>query len=97
MSASREIKERIAKLQKLLAHHARQYYTLDAPELSDSAYDALYRELRELEEKYPELANTNSITPANRGRSIAVPEESAARSAAMVPLLMRFPKEKCAL
>ena len=62
MSASREVKERIAKLQKLLAHHARQYYTLDAPELSDSAYDALYRELRSLEEKYPELASAYSVT-----------------------------------
>ena len=62
MSASREVKERIAKLQKLLAHHARQYYTLDAPELSDSAYDALYRELRSLEEKYPELASAHSVT-----------------------------------
>jgi len=62
MPVSGEIMERAKKLQKLLAHHARQYHTLDAPEISDSAYDALYRELRELEEKYPELARTDSVT-----------------------------------
>ncbi|MDO8593689.1 MAG: NAD-dependent DNA ligase LigA [bacterium] len=62
MPVSGEIKERAKKLRKLLAHHAHQYYTLDAPELSDDAYDALHRELRELEEKYPELAVADSVT-----------------------------------
>ncbi len=62
MVASRKTKERATKLRELLAHHARQYYTLDAPELSDSAYDALYRELRSLEEGYPELVRDDSIT-----------------------------------
>ena len=70
MIASREMKERVAKLQKLLAHHARQYYTLDAPELSDSAYDALYRELRELEEKYPELSSADSVTRIIAGEAL---------------------------
>lgn len=60
--APKKAAERAATLQKLLAYHARQYYTLDAPELSDSAYDALYRELRSLEEKYPELARNDSVT-----------------------------------
>ncbi|MDD2657223.1 MAG: NAD-dependent DNA ligase LigA [Candidatus Pacebacteria bacterium] len=55
-------KERAAQLRALLAHHAHRYYTLDAPELSDSAYDALHRELRTLEETYPELAHNDSIT-----------------------------------
>lgn len=60
--APRKVKERAAKLRELLAHHAHQYYTLDAPELSDSAYDSLHRELRELEEQYPELARADSVT-----------------------------------
>ena len=62
MPASRKIKERAAELQKLLAHHASRYYSFDAPEISDSAYDALHRELRELEEKYPKLASADSVT-----------------------------------
>lgn len=53
---------RAATLKKLLAHHARRYYTLDAPEISDNAYDSLARELRELEERYPELAKGDSVT-----------------------------------
>lgn len=62
MSVSKKIQERVTKLRELLAHHARQYYTLDAPELSDSAYDALSRELRSLEEHYPELVHADSVT-----------------------------------
>ncbi len=62
MPAPKEIKERATKLQKLLAHHAHKYYTLDAPEISDDAYDALHRELKEIEEKYPELAVADSVT-----------------------------------
>lgn len=59
---SNKIKERAETLRELLAHHAKRYYTLDSPEISDSAYDALHRELRELEEKYPELVHTDSVT-----------------------------------
>lgn len=62
MAVSVKIRDRVEKLRKHLAHHARQYYTLDTPEISDSAYDALYRELRDLEEQYPELADRASVT-----------------------------------
>ncbi len=62
MTVPKKIKERAEKLRELLTHHAHQYYTLDAPEISDNAYDALYRELREIEEKYPELARPDSVT-----------------------------------
>src|SRR3989338_8245400 len=62
MVASKKVKERIEKLRELLIHHAHRYYMLDAPEISDSAYDALYRELREIEEQYPELVRADSVT-----------------------------------
>lgn len=54
--------DRARKLRELLAHHADLYYTLDAPEISDEAYDALYRELKALEERYPELSTAGSVT-----------------------------------
>ncbi|MDB5244410.1 MAG: ligA [Parcubacteria group bacterium] len=60
--ASKKVTERVVKLRELLAHHAHRYYTLDAPEISDSAYDALYHELKELETKYPELRSSDSVT-----------------------------------
>lgn len=48
--------QRIHKLRDLVAHHQRRYHELDAPEISDEAYDALVRELRALESEHPELA-----------------------------------------
>lgn len=62
MALSRATKERATQLRELLAHHADLYNTLDAPELSDSAYDALVRELRSLEERYPALRDASSVT-----------------------------------
>jgi len=62
MAAPKEAKKRAVELRKLLAHHAHQYYTLDQPEISDSAYDTLYRELKATEEQYPELIEKSSVT-----------------------------------
>jgi DNA ligase (NAD+) len=62
MTAPLSARERVEKLRELLAHHAHLYYTLDSPELSDSAYDALHKELVALEKKYPELASADSVT-----------------------------------
>lgn len=55
-------KARIKELTALLAHHCHLYHSLDAPEISDEEYDALYRELVELETKYPHLAQPDSPT-----------------------------------
>ncbi len=52
----------MVKLRELLAHHAHLYYTLDTPEIADSAYDSLARELKALEAEYPELASSDSVT-----------------------------------
>ena len=62
MKAPKDVRERAEKLREALAHHAHRYYTLDAPEISDSAYDALHRELLDLEKEHPELADGRSIT-----------------------------------
>ena len=50
------------ELEKLVNHHRRLYHVLDAPEISDEAYDSLEEELRQLEERYPDLASPNSST-----------------------------------
>lgn len=62
MKASKQVRERATKLRELLAHHSHRYYSLDAPELSDDAYDALNRELLAIEERYPELVRKDSVT-----------------------------------
>jgi DNA ligase (NAD+) len=59
---SKDIEKRAEQLRKLIEHHARLYHTLDKPEISDSAYDALVEELIYLEEKYPSLKTPDSPT-----------------------------------
>lgn len=53
---------RAAWLRRELERHNRLYHQLDAPEITDEAYDALYRELVDLEEKFPDLRTLDSPT-----------------------------------
>lgn len=57
-----KIKKRIEELRKLIEYHNYRYYVLDSPEISDSEYDKLFKELVELEEKYPEFKSLVSPT-----------------------------------
>jgi DNA ligase (NAD+) len=57
-----EPRERAAALREQIAHHNRRYHELDAPEISDADFDALMRELRELETSYPDLVTADSPT-----------------------------------
>lgn len=57
-----EIARRIAELTRELNRHNYLYHTLDAPEISDDTYDALFSELRDLEEKWPALRLPDSPT-----------------------------------
>lgn len=52
----KEAKKRLEQLEKEIAKHSRLYHTLDAPEISDTAYDALVQELLEIETSFPEIA-----------------------------------------
>ena len=52
--------QRIRELRAALAHHNQLYYTLATPEISDADYDTLFRELEQLEQQHPELADPNS-------------------------------------
>ena len=54
--------ERIRWLQRELNRHARLYYLEDRPEISDAEYDRLFRELQELETRYPEAVVPDSPT-----------------------------------
>jgi DNA ligase (NAD+) len=56
------VADRVAELRKLLDHHNHRYYVLDDPEVSDSDYDALLNELRDLEAENPELRTADSPT-----------------------------------
>lgn len=49
--------ERVERLRELVRYHQYRYYVLDNPELTDQEFDALFHELRELEEAHPRAAH----------------------------------------
>lgn len=55
-----EAANRLMRLAKEIARHDRLYHDQDAPEISDAEYDALVRENRELEERFPQLVRADS-------------------------------------
>jgi DNA ligase (NAD+) len=57
-----EIIERVSRLRDELRLHNYRYYVLDEPTVSDAEYDALMRELRELEAAHPDLVTPDSPT-----------------------------------
>lgn len=61
-------KARIAQLRAEIEEHDRRYYVEARPTISDPEYDALFRELRELEEAHPELITPGSPTQRVGGK-----------------------------
>lgn len=62
MSQSEAVAARIDELRRQLHGHNHAYYVLDAPTISDAQYDALLRELQELEDTHPDLIVADSPT-----------------------------------
>ncbi|HEY7072528.1 MAG TPA: NAD-dependent DNA ligase LigA [Acidimicrobiales bacterium] len=60
--ADREIEQRVEQLRAEITEHNRRYHQLDDPIISDAEYDELVRELRALEEEFPELITPDSPT-----------------------------------
>jgi DNA ligase (NAD+) len=58
----RDAQLRVEELRSEISQHDYRYYVLDDPIVSDTEYDALMRELRELEQRYPELISPDSPT-----------------------------------
>jgi len=56
------IKERTEHLKSAINYHNYRYYVLDSPEISDVEYDELMRELKQLEERYPQFLTSDSPT-----------------------------------
>ena len=62
MSSPAQARARVAWLRREIERHNHLYYVLDAPEISDTEFDALFRELESLEKLHPELASADSPT-----------------------------------
>lgn len=83
MSVSSEILRRVEQLREEINYHNYLYYVLDQPIISDPDYDALMRELKEIEGKYPETVTPDSPTQ----RIGAPPSEKFAGVPHSVPML----------
>ena len=60
--------QRVEQLRELIEYHNERYFVFDEPEVSDAEFDALVRELRALETKYPSLVVADSPTQRPGGR-----------------------------
>ncbi len=70
-SSQDEIARRLEELRSQVRHHEYRYYVLDSPEIDDVEYDALFRELRALEETHPQLVTSDSPTQRVGGEPLA--------------------------
>ncbi len=65
-----KIKKEIEELREKIRYHDYKYYVENMPEISDQAYDALYKKLKELEEKYPQFITPDSPTQRIGGKPL---------------------------
>ncbi len=82
-SEIQKAREQVAKLRQEIEEHNRRYYVEAAPAVSDYEYDQVYRELGELEAKFPELLTPDSPTQRVGG----APTEGFARVKHLQPML----------
>lgn len=78
-----EARSAIESLSAELERHDRLYYEEANPEISDADYDRLFRDLEELEQKWPDLASPNSPTKRVGGR----PLDGFSQQAHAIPML----------
>jgi DNA ligase (NAD+) len=71
MTSLNAAERRIRVLRDLINHHNYLYYVLDLPEIPDSEYDKLMRELEGLERDYPQLVTPDSPTQRVGAKPVA--------------------------
>ena len=62
--------KRIKELSEILKYHNRKYYIEDSPEIEDFEYDAMLRELEDLENEFPEFKREDSPTQTVGGAAL---------------------------
>ena len=65
---SNQVLKRVEELRAELRRHEHLYHVMDAPEISDAAYDALMNELKKLEPEHPERVTPDSPTQRVGGK-----------------------------
>jgi len=95
MKPERNAAARVAELRRAIEHHSYLYYVRDQPEISDAEFDRLFRELQELEQRYPSL-----VTPDSPSQRVGAKSESefaaVAHALPMLSLNNAFSEEEVA-
>ncbi len=79
------VEDELTELRKIVAYHLHRYHVLDAPEIADAEYDALFDSLLALEAEHPELLTSDS--PSQRVGAPALSQfEKVAHEVAMLSL-----------
>src|SRR4026208_1310784 len=73
-SAAKSAAAKVRGLRTQLEHHNYRYHVLDDPEVSDAEYDRLMRELKALEEQYPDLLTPDSPTQRVGATPVSEPQ-----------------------
>ena len=66
LTADQAIRAKVQRLREQIEDHNYRYYVLDDPQVPDSEFDRLFRELQALEAGYPELITPDSLTQSWR-------------------------------
>ena len=69
MATSRDVARRARELRELIENHNYRYYVLDDPEVADAQFDALMRELQQIESGHPDLVDADSPTQRVGGQA----------------------------
>ncbi len=70
MLLSPQIINQANHLREQLRHHNHLYYVLDNPQINDAQYDELFRQLKQLEQQYPQLQSPDSPTQRVGGQAL---------------------------
>lgn len=82
-AVSEAITQQVQQLRAQLALYNHQYYVLDTPTVPDADYDAIYQQLQQLEQQYPQLVTPDSPTQ----RVGATPLDKFGQVAHQIPML----------
>ena len=70
MPVSSDVIAQLAQLKEKIRHHNHLYYVLDNPQISDTEYDNLFRQLQQIEHDYPSLMTEDSPTQRVGGQAL---------------------------
>src|SRR5438046_3010970 len=65
-----QARKEIERLREQILHHDYRYYVLAQPEISDTEYDLLYKQLESLEKQFPDLVTRDSPTQRVGGQLV---------------------------